>query len=96
MITGQATEQLVALRVNRDGRRESLPPKVLILPKWHDENELCGCLALIVEELIGITRRELWRALRRVKLGLDLRGAYCVGAGRLLCGCRGQSLEVRV
>ncbi len=56
MITGQATEQLVALRVNRDGRRESLPPKVLILPKWHDENELCGCLALIVEELIGITR----------------------------------------
>lgn len=27
MITGQATEQLVALRVNRDGRRESLPPK---------------------------------------------------------------------
>lgn len=58
MITGQATEQLVALRVNRDGRRESLPPKsaMLILPKWHDENELCGSLALIVEEQIGITR----------------------------------------
>ena len=29
-----------------------------------------------------------------MELGLDLRGAYCVGAGRLLCGCRGQRLEV--
>lgn len=35
---------------------KACPQKVLILPKWHDENELCGSLALIVEEQIGITR----------------------------------------
>lgn len=42
MITGQATEQLVALRVNRDGRRESLPPKSANSPQMARRERAVG------------------------------------------------------
>lgn len=59
---------------------KACPQKVLILPKWHDENELCGSLALIVEEQIGITPL-------RVVEGSSQGGIRFGFAGRLLCGC---------